>query len=245
MPRAGRAPSGCRGTTIFSRYRACDVVVRPGQPARARRARGRRCSGRHRPRGRRGWRRPAARRSRRGCPAAGSGSSMGRWVWVPLVGDDRDVLAGVEAEPGDHPVDQVDVVARQHPEVVARPYDDARRQRDLEVTGRPGGGGAVAGVDQLPVAARTCAGLAVVGHDHRVGQLPVGQRDREPGTTGRRPPRPRPAGPGPRPGRSRGRRTRHRYCRVEVAAASPSPRGYTRCAPCASSCASIRVGTAW
>ena len=34
----------------------------------------------------RGWRRPAARRSCPARPSSGAGSSIGRWVWAPLVG---------------------------------------------------------------------------------------------------------------------------------------------------------------
>ena len=101
----------------------------------------------------------------------------------PAVGDDRDVLPGVEREPRHHPADQVDAVARQHPEVVAGTVRRALRQRDLQVPGRPWRGGAVAAW----ISSRFCAHLrraGVVGHDDRVGQLAVGQRDRQARATG-------------------------------------------------------------
>ena len=142
------------------------------------------------------------------------------------VGDDRDVLPGVEPEPGHHPPDQVDAVARQHPEVVPGTVRRARRQGDLEVAGRPWGR------RRSPawISSRFSPHLrrdGVVGHDDRVGQLPVGQRDREPRAAV--PTAATSAGRSSAPARSAQRPAcQERYGASKSAAALPSPRGCTR-----------------
>ena len=113
-------------------------------------------------------------------PSSGAGSSIGRWVWVPLVAMMVRYMPGVEPEPGDHPADQGEAVAREHAEVVTRPVVHVVGQRDLDVPGRPIG---------VPRAVRRQldvggyqGGPRPVGQDDRVGQLPVDHRDGQPRT---------------------------------------------------------------
>ena len=86
---------------------------------------------------RRGSRRPAARRSWPARRAAGRARRSAGGCGA-AVRDDREVLPGVQPEAGHHPADGVDPVARQHPEVVARPGSVAPAgQRDLDVARGP------------------------------------------------------------------------------------------------------------
>ena len=78
---------------------------------------------------------------------------------------ERDVLAPVQAEPGDHPVHQPTRVARQHPEVVTRGVGRAGGQRDLQVPHRAPARGARAG-GELAVDPHG-RGLAAVGLQDR------------------------------------------------------------------------------
>ena len=97
------------------------------------------------------------------------------------VRDDRDVLAGVEPEPGDHPPDEVDAVARQHPEVVARVVHAPGRAISMCRVDRSGRAVVPPSSSRF---VRTVVGRRLVGHDHRVGDLAVGQRDRQPRAAG-------------------------------------------------------------
>ena len=101
------------------------------------------------------------------------------------VRDDGEVLPGVEPEPGDRPPDEVDAVARQHAQVVTGPVGHVLGQGDLDVAGRSIRRAAGSGGEQLAVRPDP-GGTGAVGHDHRVGDLPVGHRDRQPGAGGRR-----------------------------------------------------------
>ena len=67
---------------------------------------------------------------------------MGRWVGAPPVAVSVTYWPAVQAEAGEHPVDHRHVVARQHPEVVARGVGRAGRQRDLQVPHRAAARGA-------------------------------------------------------------------------------------------------------
>ena len=134
----------CRGTAIFSRYRARDSSSVPARPASSSRARAVGQVGRHR-------RQAGAARHVLQLDAAAEDAQQRVGLAEGQVGrgaagrGERDVLAGVQAEAGDRPVDQRHVVARQHPEVVARGVGDAGRQRDLEVTHRAAARGARTG----------------------------------------------------------------------------------------------------
>ena len=54
-------------------------------------------------------------------PSSGAGSSIGRWVWLPLFGMIVRYCPASSPNRVMHPPDEVDPVARQHPEVIARP----------------------------------------------------------------------------------------------------------------------------
>ena len=115
-------------------------------------------------------------------PEQGSGL-VDRQVGVPAaVRDDRQVLPGVEAEPGDDPADEVDAVAREHAQVVARPVAAGAARS------RCGGWSARRACrccrEQLAVPADR-GGPGVVGDDDGVADLAVGEGDRQPGTGGR------------------------------------------------------------
>ena len=190
------------------------------------------------------WRRPAAPRSCRARPAVAPARRSAGGCGVPLLGMIVTYCPASSPKRAITRRIRSTLLRGSTPRWSPAWYDAPCGQGDLEVAGRPWRGAAVAGVDQLAVLP-DLRRAGVVGHDHRVGHLPVGQRDREPGAGRCRPRRPRRAGPGPRPGRPRGRRARRGTAASKSPAALPSPRGCTRRAPCASSCASISVGTAW
>ena len=234
LPRAGRAPSGwarapARGSAAGRRRRR-----RPAPRARPS-ARGRRCGGP-------GW------RCRRGVATSCSSTQLpstpeqrrrlvDRQVGVrAAVRDDREVLPGVEPEAGHHPADEVDAVARQHAEVVAGPVRRCPRAGRSRRAGWSARRACRPCRDQLAVGP-DLRGARLVGDDHRVGDLPVGQRDRQPRAgRGRRPPTS--AGQAERGGerrptarrarRGRRRRSRRRRC--------PRRAGGRRRPPCAASC---------
>ena len=99
----------------------------------------------------------------------------------PAVGNDGDVLPAVEAEAGHHPADEVDAVAGQHAQVIADAVRRAGGEGDLDVPGGALAGPVLQVRDQLPVDPHL-GRSGLIGHDDRVRQLPVGERDRQSGT---------------------------------------------------------------
>ena len=174
-------------------------------------------------------------------PSIGVGSSIGRWVWEP----ERATI--VRYCPASRPkrhraADEFGVVAGQHPEVVPGLVRHPVRQGDLDMPGGPFHRLTVAGCGQFPVGAHQRR-RGIVGHDHRVGLLPVDDRDAEP-----RPGRRRVDGAG-RQVESAGQVRPQGVVpstvgSIEVRPDSPSPRGWMRRAPSSERAVSIRIGTA-